>query len=127
VLLTAQRVAGVHGRGINVYEYHHGVAWDGMVPSAFLPATDPGTLARYWEQVPSGGNDVVSYLDFVAPDGMNPIALHQALATLKYVLPPQTTLAMGSCWVHFGTCVPIAPQTEIGALAGSILLRLSGA
>jgi hypothetical protein len=82
-----------------------------------------------WLQVPPQGNYVVSFLDVVAPDGAQGIDLHQRLASLKYQIPPTTNpmeVARDTYWFRFGTNAPVSWPTEIGALSGNILLRMTG-
>jgi hypothetical protein len=131
VLLTAQRVVSPASRrhGVNVYQYMHEYEWTGRVPDEFLPHNNTGVLMRKWEQLPGGGNRVVSYLDLVVPNDIDPFDLHQRLASVKYrpITDSESTGAYwDDCWVHFGTATKIPPQTELGALAGTILLRLTG-
>lgn len=131
MLLAAQRVISSVTRkhGINVYQYLHGDSWDGPAPSKFLPDHDPGALMHAWEQLLAGGNRVVSFLDLVAPDEIDPLSLHQSLASLKYQIDPATSLLgahLGPYWLRFRTTTVVPPQIELGALAGTILLRLTG-
>ncbi|HVV81751.1 MAG TPA: hypothetical protein VHE35_01685 [Kofleriaceae bacterium] len=131
MLLTAQRVVspatGVHG--VNVYLFAHGPYTWPHVPDAFLPEVDPGELVQQWLQIDPGGNDVVSYLDVVAPDEVQHVDLHQRLASLKFRLQAAgfSQMYWDPYWIRFGTGLErIPPQTELGALAGQILLRLTG-
>ena len=132
MLLTAQRVLSPQSRarGVNVYQYLHGsFVWD-RVPNAFLPETDPGELVAQWIQVAPGGNRVISFLDVVAPDDMERLDLHQRLTSMKHWLQSSgnlTTAYWDPCWVRFGCATPPIPwTTELGALAGHIVLCLSG-
>jgi hypothetical protein len=133
VLLTAQRVVAAGAHAINVYQFLHHCAWEGQTPPEFLPDQNPGELYAEWVAIPGGGHPVVSFLDFVAPDTTPPIELHQHLVSLKHWLsspaqlgPAQLGVPWGRCWVRFATTTRIPLQTEIGALAGMILLRLTG-
>ena len=131
MLLTAQRVVSpaLRRHGVNVYQYMHEYEWTGRVPDELLPHNNAGVLMREWEQLPGGGNQVVSYFDLVVPDGIDPLDLHQRLASVKYWLKTDarsTGAYWDYCWVQFGTATKIPPQTELGALAGTILLRLTG-
>jgi hypothetical protein len=131
VLLTAQRVVSpvLRTHGVNVYRYIHGHTWRDRVPDEVLPDEDPGELVQTWEPLPGGGNRVVGFLDLVTPDEIAPVELHQRLASLKYRLRPHgnpTIAYWDDCWVRFGTATRIPFQTEVGALAGTILLRLTG-
>lgn len=72
MIITVQHVAspvGVHG--YNVYEYSH---HDAPIPNPVAAITQ-NVPVRYfearWEQVPAGGNNVLSYLDIAVPDGPN--------------------------------------------------------
>jgi len=132
MLLTAQRVLSPHShaRGVNVYQYLHGsYVWD-RVPDEFLPEANPGELVAQWIELSPGGNRVVSFLDVVAPDEVDAIELQQRLASLKHWLPPSghpTTAYWDPFWLRFGCAsLPVPWATELGALAGHILLGLSG-
>jgi hypothetical protein len=52
------------------------------------------------------------------------------LRELKYVLPLELNPAiasLGDWWVRFGVTIPdVPPQTELGALASSTLIRVFG-
>ncbi len=84
---------------------------------------------RQWLEVPPGQNRIVSYLDVVAPDEVSAPDVHQRLASLKYHLKPTSNRAEAywdPYWVRFGSAVdPRFLQTELGALAGHILLSLT--
>jgi hypothetical protein len=132
MLLTAQRVISPrsHARGVNVYRYVHGpYTWE-RVPNDFLPQGNPGELIAQWIQLSPGGNRVVSFLDVVAPDEIESVELQQRLASLKHRLQPSdgpTTAYWDPLWVCFGcAALPVPWATELGALAGHIVLRLSG-
>lgn len=66
--LTAQRVVSPSGEnGINGFLYKHDVvAWD-IPPEAVTGSV--GELVHAFIVVPQGGNNVMSYVDVVAPDG----------------------------------------------------------
>ena len=131
MLLTAQRVVSPksHERGVNVYRYLHGAgSWD-RVPDPLLPEVNPGELVAQWIQLPPGGNRVISFLDVVAPDDTPGVELQQRLASLKRVLRERgnpTTAYLGRLWVRFGLApIGIPWSTELGALAGHIVLRIA--
>jgi hypothetical protein len=132
MLLTAQRVVSPHShaRGVNVYQYLHGPHTWQRVPKNFLPEANPGELIAQWIQLPPGGNRVISFLDVVAPDEIESVDLQQRLASLKHRLAPSdnpTTAYWDPLWVRFGcAALPVPWATELGALAGHIVLRLSG-
>ena len=133
MLLTAQRVISPRSRerGVNVYQYLHGpYAWE-RVPNEFLPESTPGELVAQWIQLPPGGNRVVSFLDVVAPDEIGTVQLQQRLASLKHRLQfsgNPTTAYWDPLWVRFGcAALPVPWAKELGALAGHIVLGLSGA
>jgi hypothetical protein len=71
---------------------------------------------------------VLSFLDLVAPDDIEPPRLHQILASLKYQLttPVHPFFYLDPCWARFGTTTRGPWQVELGALAGTVLLRLTG-
>jgi len=131
VLLTAQRVVSPRGaRGVNVYQYVHGSSVWTRVPDELLPDTNPGELVRQWLEVPPGENRIVSYLDIVAPDEVAAPDVHQRLASLKHYLQvtsTRTEVYWDPLWVRFGSAIDSRIlQTELGALAGHILLSLTG-
>jgi hypothetical protein len=133
MLLTAQRVMAPHSpaRGVNVYQYLHGAyRWD-RVPDAFLPEANPGELIAQWIELPPGQNRVISFLDVVAPDDLLGVELQQRLASLKHQLQQvgnPTVAYLDPYWIRFGCAtLPIPWATELGALAGHILLSLGGA
>jgi hypothetical protein len=131
VLLTAQRVVSARGaRGVNVYRYLHGSpAWT-RVPDELLPDVNPGELVDQWLEMPPGENQILSYLDVVAPDQVSAPDAHQRLASLKYHLQAtgsRTEAYWDPYWVRFGSTIDSRMlQTELGALAGHILLCLTG-
>jgi hypothetical protein len=130
VFLTAQRVVTPHGVcGVNVYQYLHGSYTWTRVPDELLPDVNPGELVSQWLQVPPGENRIVSYLDVVSPDGVSAPDVHQRLASLKYHLQMTGKRAEAywdPYWVRFGSAIDSRfLQTELGALAGHILLSLT--
>jgi hypothetical protein len=128
--LTAQRVVTPSGqRGVNVYEYLHGpVTWDQPLPWQYLPENNPGQLRRWFEETVTGGNAVISYLDIVVPDHVHVAQVQQWIAAIKQAIPASAlarAYQLGPLWVRFGMSrMGIPPQTELGALAAHILLRL---
>lgn len=131
MLLMAQRVVSPATRtqGVNVYRFSHGPYEWSRVPDEVLPDENPGELVEQWIVLPDGGNTVVSYLDIVCPDYVDAIDLHQRLISLRYQLRPANDVGVywDPYWVRFGTSVTRMPlQTELGALAGNILLCLAG-
>jgi hypothetical protein len=131
VLLTAQRVVSPRGtRGVNVYQYLHGSYVWPRVPDGFLPDVNPGELVNQWLEVPPGSNRIVSFLDVVAPDEVATSDVHQRLASLKYHVQAnghRTEVYWDPYWMRFGSAVVAGSlQTELGALAGHILLSLTG-
>ena len=133
MLLAAQRVIAprTRARGVNVYQYLHGpFTWD-RTPAEFLPEANPGELVAQWIQLPAGGNRVVSFLDVVAPDEIELGLLQQRLTSLKHQLHAAgnpTTAYWDPLWIRFGCPPQTVPwSTELGALAGYIVLSLSGA
>ena len=131
MLLTAQRVVSPRGvRGVNVYQYLHGPYGWPRVPDEFLPDINPGELVNQWLEVPPGNNRIVSFLDVVGPDEVAISDVHQRLASLKYYIQASNS-RIGAYWdpywVRFGSAVIVGfLQAELGALAGHILLALTG-
>ena len=132
MLLTAQRVVSplANAQGVNVYQYLHGPQTWERVPDEFLPEANPGELVAQWIQLAPGGNRVVSFLDVVVPDETSMIELQQRLTSLKHHLDLSenpTARHVGSLWVRFGCGpLPVKSTTELGALAGHVVLSLSG-
>ncbi len=129
MLLTAQRIISpvTEQHGVNVFQYLHGPYTWVQVPGEFLPDANPGELFESWPEIAPGGNRVLSYLDVVAPDDIDPPGLHQLLASLKYQFAEGVqALYWDPCWARFGCAQPIPWQTELGALAGHIVLCLTG-
>ena len=129
MLLTAQRIQSPQsgGHGVNVYKYIHGSFTWTRVPDELLPDVNPGELFETWLALAPGGNRVLSYLDFVAPDEIEPLELQQRLATLKHNYPAgEPSIYWDPCWARFGCAQTIPWRMELGALAGHIVLRLAG-
>jgi hypothetical protein len=132
MFLTAQRVLSpaTRQRGVNVYQYLHGSHPWTRVPDRFLPDVNPGELVAQWIELPPGGNRIVSFLDVVAPDHIGAVELQQRLTSLKHRvrLPDNPTRAyLDPLWVRLGWAPAVPGATELGALAGHIVLCLSGA
>ncbi|HKY38691.1 MAG TPA: hypothetical protein VJN18_22265 [Polyangiaceae bacterium] len=131
MFLTAQRVVSpaTHRQGVNVYHYlHGGYVWNDM-PEEFLNGATNGELVAQWLNLkPPGGNRVISFLDIVAPDDVPAIDLQQRLASLKHWLQPRgdpTLARWDGYWVRFSCPERIPWTTELGALAGHILLSIT--
>lgn len=131
MLLTAQRVVSPHGaRGVNVYQYLHGPHGWARVTDGFLPDVNPGELVNQWLEVSPGSNRILSFLDVVAPDGAALSNIHEWLASLKYHVQARNhhiESYWDPCWIRFRSAVIAGLlQAELGALAGHILLSLTG-
>ena len=131
MLLTAQRVVSPRGtQGVNVYQYLHGSHVWPHVPDEFLPDVNPGELVNQWLEISPGSNRIVSFLDVVAPDDTAISDIHQRLASLRHHIQAsgnRTEAYWDPYWVRFGSSVAAGfLQTELGALAGHILLSLTG-
>lgn len=128
--VAAQRVISpITGmRGVNIFMYQHGAgAWIGTVPPYFLPDVNPGVLVWHDTQLAPPGNRVLSYLDIVAPDEMPLLELRQYITGLKLALVEAgnpTVDTWGPIWVRFGLGQVLPWRTELGALAGHLVLRL---
>jgi hypothetical protein len=127
--VAAQRVISPSGqRGVNVYMYLHGFAWNGPPAPAFLPNYNPGVLV--WQDIQRSppGNHIISYLDVVASDDMPRVTLATYLGALRYSMLEQgnpTVITWGPLWCRFGLGnVPIPWSVELGALAAHLVLRL---
>ncbi len=79
--LTAQKVVSpaTGQTGINSFRY----AKAAVRSFELLQTDDPGELEAQQVAVPPGGNDVLCYLDVLAPDGAQPSAISQALDALR--------------------------------------------
>jgi hypothetical protein len=128
--LTAHRVRSPDdGRqAIHGFLYIHDRTWT----EPPLPEDDPGELAHTLQELPSlSGNDVLSYLDIVAPDLATWTEVHNAfvafLATAQGDPLPWTTV-VGDCLVRFGVSQGLVPQwrSEMAALY-NILRQLHAA
>lgn len=128
--VSAQRVMSpmTGQRGVNIFVYSHGCVWDGPVPVELLPEVNPGALVWRDIQLPPPGNRILSYLDVVAPDDFPREELCNRLAVLKQALPNHgnpTILTWDPVWFRFGLGYVALPwTTELGALAGHLVLRL---
>lgn len=79
--LTAQKVVSpaTGQTGINAFRY----AKAAVRSFELMQTDDPGELEAQQIAVPPGGNDVLCYLDVLAPDGAQPSAISQALDALR--------------------------------------------
>jgi len=95
--LVAQRVTHPVTRvqGINAFHYAHGsVTWNGPPPSGL----SHGTLHTSQIGLAPGGNQVLTYLDIVAPDETPTAALLQAFAQVcSRTVPPPFATTIGNC------------------------------
>lgn len=129
--VTAQRVVSphTHQMGVNVYQYLHGSDWGPVpVPEQFLPDHNPGELYAHRVELAPPGNRVLSYLDVVLPDGAAPLTARDFLLSLKWALPTRglpTSRRIGNAWARFNVAqMRVPPTTELGALAGHIVLSI---
>jgi len=128
--ISAQRVISPSSQrtGVNVFKYSHGAATWQSVPAAFLPDVNAGELIWQKIEVDPPGNRVLSYLDVVAPDAIPWEAVCGRLAMLKRYVHEAgnpTIAAWDPLWIRFGLGHPGIPwSTELGALAGHLVLRL---
>ena len=128
--VSAQRVMNpkTHARGVNLFKYTHGGASWASVPDDYLPDSNPGELIWQDLQLAPPGNRVLSYLDVVAPDTVSRDELCDRLAVLKAVLKETgepTVARWNPLWIRYGLGFRALPwTTELGALAGHLVLRL---
>lgn len=139
---TAHRVrSGKDVEGINAFLHRHGqdAAWPAD-PSA-IPERDPGQQVWDAVTVPPGGNDVLSYLDVIAPDGVGVEELDVALTGLWLdlqaaeqdpphpwaVLPNPLIYRRGRVVLRFGTVdrMAAARALELGALRTALAPALA--
>jgi hypothetical protein len=111
-------------RGVNIYLYVHGPV--ALPPT---PEVNPGTLWMQDLQLqPPGGNRVLSYLDILTSDALPLESLRGYLAVLKHTMVENGNPSIakwGPLWIRFGLGnIGIPWATELGALAGHLVLRL---
>lgn len=111
-------------RGVNIYLYAHGPI--ALPPT---PEANPGTLLMQHLQLePTGGNRVLSYLDIMASDALPLESLRGYLAALKHSMVENGNPSIGTwgpLWIRYGLGnIGIPWATELGALAGHLVMRL---
>lgn len=124
--LTAQRVISPEGNnGINAFLYEHGQnAWEAppeLVPGSF------GTLMNMSLLVtPVGANEVVSYVDIVAPDGADWEIVSRQLfdwtkgqASAKSPLPWSAVMGDYRFVLHMTAFYAKDWKSEVGVLIGA--------
>jgi hypothetical protein len=89
--LTAQRVRARGGReGINVLLYRHGsdaaVNWENPDFEELTMKT-PGSLVARSTPIRPGGNNVLTFLDVLAPDSVTEAELGEAFRTMSVTMP----------------------------------------
>lgn len=79
---TAHRVRNQQGQeGINAFVHKHGnIPWPEMAWQ--MPEQQPGTIVQEKIDIPPGGNDVLAFLDVIAPDSCRRTQLEQTMRTL---------------------------------------------
>ena len=104
--LTAHRVIAPRSnrQGINAFLHLHGAeGWRVTLPD--IPQQDPGKLENKIIEVSPPGNEVLSYLDIVAPDDAPRSELRQGFITFvsEYQLQRQPWEAVvGRCFFRLG-------------------------
>ena len=95
--LAAQRVMhpDTRAQGINAFYYSHGMSvWSGRPP----PELGHGELQASHRGLPPGGNQVLTYLDIVAPDETPTATVLQAFADVCHRRdPPPFAMTVGNC------------------------------
>lgn len=86
--VTAQRVRSGSEEGINVFRYLHRELSEALWESGFpdlqmILSQAPGYLVDYSTDIAPGGNNVLSCLDVVAPDGGNVEGIRRAIERLE--------------------------------------------
>jgi hypothetical protein len=127
--LSAQRVHRATGEeGINVFGYSHRHL-GGLSELAEL-SHDPGDLMFELVAVPSGGNAVSSYLDIVAPEGINAAELANRLQAAVLHVPALASSEAKGTWsgiqVAFFASQNMHPEPaiELRALKDKLLFAL---
>lgn len=133
--ITAQRVRSP-GRarrdGVNTYLHQHGaISWPKRAEEVLeLIETNPGEpVDSALNLTPVGGNDVLAYLDVIAPDGTSRSKLVEAIDALFQVGGAEAlvALSLGSVVVRLGIAKSLKSrwQEELESLAGAVedLLR----
>jgi hypothetical protein len=115
--ITAQRVRDAEGNtAIHVFRYRHDPE---RYPFPENPLTvahhAPGILELHETELPMGGNDVLSYLDLIAPEEVLINAARERLRELAPLLEKRTlpaALQLGDVTVVFGAMLPSASPVE---------------
>lgn len=128
--VVAQRVISPAGQsGVNAFLFLHGgqkipgMSWND--PDVEVIAdTHPGTLVLQRVEQPSGGNDVVSYLDIVAPDSLG--IEHLGRILLESPPPPASTAtwSRGPIAIRFLSQSPSNHVSEFDELRKHAVLLL---
>ncbi|HEY3356163.1 MAG TPA: hypothetical protein VGQ83_23125 [Polyangia bacterium] len=120
-----------HG-GVNTFIYtHHGAsspAIDWADPDIRRIAEEqPGSLVAAITSVPAGGNEVLAYLDVVAPEGLSSRAVaHEIPSALPGGTPPIVWRA-GRLTLRYGTVIGLEPRANaLFALLAGELCRILG-
>lgn len=92
IYLTAQKVVSATGNsGVNTFRYKGA----DVRSLERLSAGDIGTLDAQRVEVPPGGNEVVCYLDVIAPDAMSSPVIGRALESLRRSWSPEQHSSVG--------------------------------
>jgi hypothetical protein len=126
--LAAQRVISPVSQmqAVNLFAYLHGPLAPGAFPD---PDNNPGVAVWSDVRLAPPGNRVLSYLDIVCSDALPLDEVRTYLAAIKHMLQANgnnpTIQGVGPLWVRFGLGHPSIPwSTELGALAGHLVMRL---
>jgi hypothetical protein len=123
--LASQRVRSRDRSGINVFLYRHR---DGDIPwedPKRIVENMPGELASSEVEVPPGGNEVLSFLDIVAMDGTDPLALQNLVERLRDVAVRTGVAAADGVGVRFAMTGNGQADREWVELAGRALQLLA--
>lgn len=130
--IVAQRVISPAGQsGVNAFLFFHGdqeipgMSWSNPDVGAIADA-HPGTLVLQRVERPPGGNDVVSYLDLVAPDSIGIERLGQILLESPAPSSNSATWSRGPMAMRFLSQSPgdhVSEFEELRKHAALLLLR----
>lgn len=111
--VTAHRVRARTGdEAVHAFLHQHGaVAWPDEVFD--WPEINPGRLIGRRTVFEVGGNNVLSYLDLLAPDGTPASVIEGALEEFRQDLEERanpTVMVTGGITIRFGTNLGLEPQ-----------------
>ena len=127
--LTAQRVKGQAGTGINAFLHDGSIGVDVDWAAFDKGEVSPGDMSRQSVEVPPGGNSVLSYLDIVAPGVASAASVRAFLReppvrATQHLLGWQTSAMAARCESCGGAAYSPPIDAELAALAERALALL---